>query len=536
MIAQTTIGFEHQPSDTYTHAPPPPNAAKAVSTAKSKSEMSLEDRLDWEEYKGDTPFWEHALAGSAAGVMEHVAVFPLDTIKTRMQALSRAPGASSMRLAAQSVLAEGGVRSLFRGVGAITWGCVPAHAALFSSYEFTKSALGVSADGHYPLRAAVCGAASTFSHDIILTPMDVVKQRLQLGCFRNSFDCLVGIARTEGIQALFRSMPTTLLMNLPYGAVMVAVNESLKEYMGINASWEHGSATSAPSQQQHSSASSSTVTGVSSNLSQIEAKAQAEGRAVSRGDLTLCTDHARQLESEIEREAAERGGGMRGSGPVSVSSSSSSSSSSSASSSSAPLLSPFLRVAEVEERFHRRRNAGGAKPVSVGAATTEPVLVEAESPQAQDRVTHASCCVCMSQHQTALIETQDAPGEFERLPLYFLAAGLSGGVAAAMTTPFDVIKTRLQTQDACVRRETVPRPMRELGCPSSGRCDMRSPVYVDFTSTFRSILRDEGMAGFFRGVSARVALAVPSAAICWGTYETVKWGLHHLNQSEREGR
>ena len=29
----------------------------------------------------DIPFWKHATAGSAAGIMEHVAMYPLDTVK-----------------------------------------------------------------------------------------------------------------------------------------------------------------------------------------------------------------------------------------------------------------------------------------------------------------------------------------------------------------------------------------------------------------------------------------------------------------------
>ena len=36
-------------------------------------------------------FWQHMLAGATAGIAEHVAMFPVDTVKTRMQALGH-PG------------------------------------------------------------------------------------------------------------------------------------------------------------------------------------------------------------------------------------------------------------------------------------------------------------------------------------------------------------------------------------------------------------------------------------------------------------
>ncbi|CAN0402290.1 unnamed protein product, partial [Laminaria digitata] len=90
---------------------------------------------------------------------------------------------------------------------------------------------GVNKPGHHPAGAAVAGAAATVFHDAIMTPMDVIKQRLQLGYHKGMLDCVMTIRRTEGAQAFYRSFPTTLFMNIPYGCVMVAVNESLKQAM-----------------------------------------------------------------------------------------------------------------------------------------------------------------------------------------------------------------------------------------------------------------------------------------------------------------
>lgn len=39
---------------------------------------------DWEEWdRAKDAFWVHAAAGSAAGVMEHTLIFPVDTFKVR---------------------------------------------------------------------------------------------------------------------------------------------------------------------------------------------------------------------------------------------------------------------------------------------------------------------------------------------------------------------------------------------------------------------------------------------------------------------
>jgi Mitochondrial carrier protein len=38
-----------------------------------------------EEWDGSSPFWIHSIAGSVAGVVEHTAVYPLDTVRTHIQ-------------------------------------------------------------------------------------------------------------------------------------------------------------------------------------------------------------------------------------------------------------------------------------------------------------------------------------------------------------------------------------------------------------------------------------------------------------------
>jgi hypothetical protein len=83
-----------------------------------------------------------------------------------------------------------------------------------------------------------------------------------------------------------------------------------------------------------------------------------------------------------------------------------------------------------------------------------------------------------------------------------IAGGLAGGIAAAATTPLDVIKTLLQTRGVSTDAEI--RQCRGL-FPAAG-----------------IIWRREGARGFFRGMKARVITAAPSTAICWTAYELAK--------------
>lgn len=43
----------------------------------------LEEKLEWEEWNGQGSFAHHMLAGSCAGVAEHLCMFPVDTFKVR---------------------------------------------------------------------------------------------------------------------------------------------------------------------------------------------------------------------------------------------------------------------------------------------------------------------------------------------------------------------------------------------------------------------------------------------------------------------
>jgi len=131
----------------------------------------------------------------------------------------------TISLEAPSRQGSEGIFRLWRGVQTIMMGCIPAHALYFSSYELVKAA-----GGNNVLTSSLAGAAAVCSHDIIMTPLDTIKQRMQLGHYNNSTRLAVNhILRTEGWKAFYRSFPITLATNVPYGMVMVSTNEACKQ-------------------------------------------------------------------------------------------------------------------------------------------------------------------------------------------------------------------------------------------------------------------------------------------------------------------
>ena len=195
---------------------------------------------------GEEQFYGHMVAGAVAGTTEHTAMFPLDTIKTRMQtAATRANDVSSSsffrhatastRAAAAAVIETEGVRGLYRGVAAVGIGAGPAHAVYFATYEHMKRALGGAQKGeHNPFAHALAGACATVIGDAVQTPVDTVKQRLQMthSPYAGVWDCARGTVREQGFGALYRSYPTTLAMNVPFTAIHFTAYESAKIALG----------------------------------------------------------------------------------------------------------------------------------------------------------------------------------------------------------------------------------------------------------------------------------------------------------------
>lgn len=177
-------------------------------------------------------FWQFMVAGSLAGCVEHTAMFPVDTLKTRIQARTHNTQLQSptLRQSLSSILRLEGPAALYRGISAMGLGAGPAHAVYFSVYEVCKKSLVSRNPNHCSLAHGAAGVAATVASDAVLTPMDVVKQRLQLigSPYKGVGDCVRRVAKEEGIGGFYKSYWTTVVMNAPFTAVHFAAYEAAK--------------------------------------------------------------------------------------------------------------------------------------------------------------------------------------------------------------------------------------------------------------------------------------------------------------------
>ncbi|KAM9194402.1 mitoferrin-1 isoform 2-T2 [Dugong dugon] len=91
---------------------------------------------------------------------------------------------------------------------------------------------------------------------------------------------------------------------------------------------------------------------------------------------------------------------------------------------------------------------------------------------------------------------------------HIISGGLAGAIAAAATTPLDVCKTLLNTQ------EHVALSLANVSGRLSG-----------MANAFRTVYQLNGLPGYFKGVQARVIYQMPSTAIAWSVYEFFKYFL-----------
>eukprot|EP01125_Pyxidicula_operculata_P005071 TRINITY_DN1859_c0_g1_i1.p1 TRINITY_DN1859_c0_g1~~TRINITY_DN1859_c0_g1_i1.p1 ORF type:complete len:358 (-),score=74.75 TRINITY_DN1859_c0_g1_i1:320-1393(-) len=172
----------------------------------------------------------HFLAGALAGTAEHCGMYPVDNIKTHIQAHNQ-PSYGVVD-ACRTIFRSGGLMAFFRGVTAVALSAAPAHAIYFSSYEHIKTKLA----DHIvlaPFAFGIAGAVATILSDGVLTPMDTVKQRRQLNlkAYTGTWNCFTSILRQEGVSALYAGYTTTLTMNVPFHMIYLNSYEVFRGFL-----------------------------------------------------------------------------------------------------------------------------------------------------------------------------------------------------------------------------------------------------------------------------------------------------------------
>ncbi|ANQ07566.1 Mitochondrial carrier protein [Plasmodium coatneyi] len=431
-------------------------------------------------------------------------------------------------------LIRSNISNLYKGVNVVVLGCIPAHALYFSTFEYSKKYFSSVCSKNLPMQVrasggsrveggnhhldrkkteggnyklgdlnyfgiAVSGFLATIAHDLIITPIDTLKQRLQLGINKNSMDS-IKILREHGIRSLYLSLPITLLMNIPYQIIMICTNEKMKkvyfEYFcgmsGLGRNNSQGACTTGGGTGKNCS-----VTGGHTNG---EAKEESKNTPTGSGAYRLHSSEA---------EGCEGGD----------------SSDKSLSGNSDELIKLFIQQ-DTDSVNYMSKSRGQKYAPNGGKQPNEEILFKnvintLENSSINDlsekydhkigdsfNFTGAKCDNVPLRNNMWLGNYNNDDNfrkrrneffnkPFNHITSYFVCAGIGGGVAAVVTNPLDVIKTRIQTE--CFNAKGF-----------------------NFYRVVSNLYHKEGFRSFFKGSMARMALCIPASAISWGTYETMK--------------
>ncbi|KAF8430330.1 mitochondrial carrier domain-containing protein [Tirmania nivea] len=168
------------------------------------------------------------LAGAVAGTTVDTALFPLDTLKTRLQAR-------------QGFAASGGLRHLYRGLGPVVLFSAPSAALFFVTYDATKRArpAAASAAGTH-MAAATLGELAACA---VRVPTEVLKQRAQAAQCRSARAAFAEIWRLRHrggggggwpavLRELYRGGAVTVMREIPFTVVQFPLWEALKARWG----------------------------------------------------------------------------------------------------------------------------------------------------------------------------------------------------------------------------------------------------------------------------------------------------------------
>ncbi|CAG7898942.1 unnamed protein product [Brassica rapa] len=158
--------------------------------------------------------FEGFIAGGTAGVVVETALYPIDTIKTRLQA---------PRGGGKIVL-----KGLYSGLAGNIAGVLPASALFVGVYEPTKQKLLKTFPDHLSAVAHLtAGAIGGLAASLIRVPTEVVKQRMQTGQFASAPNAVRVIASQEGFKGLYAGYRSFLLRDLPFDAIQFCIYEQL---------------------------------------------------------------------------------------------------------------------------------------------------------------------------------------------------------------------------------------------------------------------------------------------------------------------
>lgn len=176
--------------------------------------------------KASNYFFVSLVSGGCAGTATDLTFFPIDTLKTRLQASG-------------GFFNNGGFRGLYKGLGSALVGSAPSASLFFITYDTMKRYLYRVLPSHFSKESTALTVAHMISSSMgeiaactVRVPVEVIKQRTQSMQFKTSwksFKFIAGNKSGEGIlKGLYRGYGSTIMREIPFTTIEFPLYEALK--------------------------------------------------------------------------------------------------------------------------------------------------------------------------------------------------------------------------------------------------------------------------------------------------------------------
>ncbi|GMI16585.1 hypothetical protein TrLO_g15608 [Triparma laevis f. longispina] len=151
------------------------------------------------------------VSGAFAGFAVDVSLYPIDTLKTRLQS-------------PKGFLASGGFTGIYRGLGSVAIGSAPGAALFFTVYETSKFYTPDNSLGH--MMSASFGEIAAC---LVRVPTENVKTRMQINSSNSSLSKTVKqILKGEGVRNMYNGFGITLMREIPFAFIQFPIYERMK--------------------------------------------------------------------------------------------------------------------------------------------------------------------------------------------------------------------------------------------------------------------------------------------------------------------
>ncbi|XP_046667316.1 S-adenosylmethionine mitochondrial carrier protein homolog [Homalodisca vitripennis] len=158
-------------------------------------------------------------AGAVAGLTVDVALFPLDTLKTRIQS-------------EKGFWKSGGFKQIYKGIGPTAAGSAPCAAIFFLTYNETKGFLQPYIGGNWsPVCHIISASVAEVTVNVVKVPIEIVKQRRQTTKGVSTLAIVRKAIHNEGLRGMYRGFVSTVMRDVPFSVIQFPLWEALKSHI-----------------------------------------------------------------------------------------------------------------------------------------------------------------------------------------------------------------------------------------------------------------------------------------------------------------